>query len=970
MNIPSTYRLVEKREIEELQAQGYLLSHVKTGARVLCVECDDDNKVFSIGFRTTPESSNGVAHIIEHTVLCGSDKYPAKDPFVELVKGSLNTFLNAMTYPDKTVYPVASCNDKDFKNLMSVYMDAVFHPNIYKTRTFFEQEGWHYELEDKDSPLIYNGVVYNEMKGAYSSADDVLQEEVKQALYPDNAYAYDSGGAPDIIPSLTYEQYIEFHKRYYHPTNSYIYLYGNCDMEERLNWIDEEYLSKYDHIEIDSTVKLQKAFDEPVLRRAQYSITEDESEENNTFLSWNRVVGDTSDVVDMLAFSILDYVLMGAPGAPVKEALIKAGIGSDIYGGYGDSLRQPLFNITAREANASDLEKFEKIIMDTLKNLADNGINKSSLLAGLNSAEFRAKEADFGGYPKGLIYGLDTLSTWLYDDNAAFNSLCYQQFYDELRRRLDGDYFERLIRDKLINNPHGATVVMTPNRGLNDRRDKATADKLAKIKAGLSAEQIEEIVKHTRELKKFQETPSSEEDLEKIPLLTVDDVSKEARELYIDEKELDGVKVIHSDVFSSGISYINMSFDMSGLTIEEIKYASLLSSLMLQLSTENFTYSELGSEILIKTGSINTGVNIFNRNKEVNLRFEVVAKALLSQLDDVASLMAEVVFRTRFDDRDRIHELIMADKSRLASAIMERGNSIGSVRAASYYSDDAFMSDTISGIDYYLMLDLWDKNYDKMYEEIVDKLRAVSDKIFNKNNLIIGYTGTCEDYEGFSSSVKTFTRELPVTPVTKVTWIIPKGAKNEGFKTASQVNYVCRAGSFLINHPENSYSGALQVLKVWLGFEYLWVNIRVKGGAYGAFAAFSRLGAVRFSSYRDPKLSETNSVFDGAPEAIAKLDISERDLTKYILGAINELDTPMTPSRKGDTSFRAYLSGLTREKMQLERDQVLGTTVEELRALAKLIGDALKDNYLCAIGNASQIEENSAMFKTTINIFK
>ena len=414
------YEILEQCPLRDLKSEGFILRHKKSGARVAVISNDDDNKVFYIGFRTPAEDSTGVPHIIEHTVLCGSDKYPVKDPFVELVKGSLNTFLNAITYPEKTIYPVASCNDTDFQNLMSVYMDAVFHPNIYKHQEIFKQEGWHYELESEDAPITINGVVYNEMKGAFSSADDVLQREILNSLFPDNTYSNESGGDPERIPDLTYEDYLDFHRRYYHPCNSYIYLYGNMDVAEKLRWMDEEYLSHYEEIELDSTVKAQKPFEKPVEITKKYPISSAEPEEDNTYLSYNLVVGDILDRKLYLAFDVLDYALLGAPGAPLKQALIDAGIGKDIVGGYDSSTMQPVFSIIAKNANSADKEKFLATIQDVLNRQVKDGVDKKALLAGISASEFRYREADFGQFPKGLLYGIQCLDSWLYDDMQPF----------------------------------------------------------------------------------------------------------------------------------------------------------------------------------------------------------------------------------------------------------------------------------------------------------------------------------------------------------------------------------------------------------------------------------------------------------------------------------------------------------------------------------------------------------------------
>ena len=503
----AAYEIVEERPIEDIASYGYILRHKKSGARVCVIANDDDNKVFSIGFRTPPEDETGVPHIIEHTTLCGSDKFPVKDPFMELAKGSLNTFLNAMTYPEKTLYPIASYNDQDFKNLMDVYLDAVFHPNITKYQEIFMQEGWHYELESEDAPLIINGVVYNEMKGAYSSPDEVLETAIEAALFPDNTYSKNSGGNPDHIPELTYEAYLEFYHKYYHPCNSYIYLYGDMDVEERLDWMDRNYLSQFGPAEIDSSIEKQKPFDEIRYVETEYPITDDDPEEDNTYLSYNKVMADVLDRELYQAFSVLDYVLVSAPGAPVRQALIDAGIGQDVYGSFEDGMLQPFFSIVAKNANKEDQERFVSIIEETLQKLVKEGLNQDALLAGINSTEFRFREADYGQFPKGLLYGLQCMESWLFDDTKPFIHLECLDTLQFLREQMNTGYFENLIQKYLLDNTHGAVVAVVPKKGLNKVREEALAEKLAAYKATLSPQEIKKLVEQTHHLHKH--CPSS-----------------------------------------------------------------------------------------------------------------------------------------------------------------------------------------------------------------------------------------------------------------------------------------------------------------------------------------------------------------------------------------------------------------------------------------------------------------------------
>ena len=559
------YEVLDEHNIPDVASMGYVLRHKKSGARIAVLSNNDENKVFYIGFRTTPDDETGVPHIIEHTTLCGSEKFPVKDPFIELAKGSLNTFLNAMTYPDKTMYPIGSCNDQDFKNLMDVYMDAVFNPNITKYKEIFKQEGWHFELESKDAPITINGVVYNEMKGAYSSADEVLSNQIYRSLFPDNTYSKDSGGNPIHIPELTYEKYLDFYHKYYHPSNSYIYLYGDMDIVERLKWLDEEYLSKYDYMEVDSQIKPQKAFDKVKYVESEYSIASDDPEENKTYLSYNRVVADSLDQMLYQAFDVLDYALVSAPGAPVKKALIEAGIGEDVYGSYDAGILQPVFSIVAKNANISDAEKFNEIITDTLKEIVKNGINKEALLAGININEFKFREADFGQFPKGLLFGLNCMDSWLFDDLKPFIHLECLDTFAKLRDKINTGYFEELIQKYLLDNTHGSEVVVKPARNKNAQEEQKLADKLKAYKDSLSDEEIQKLIDDTISLRKYQEEPSLDEDLRKLPMLKRSDLKREALGFSNIKENLSDVTLVRHEIESNGIDYITLMFDVNDM---------------------------------------------------------------------------------------------------------------------------------------------------------------------------------------------------------------------------------------------------------------------------------------------------------------------------------------------------------------------------------------------------------------------
>ena len=650
--LPEAYTLEKSDYIKELSSFGLLLRHKLSGARVLVLSNEDDNKVFSIGFRTPPQDCTGVPHIIEHTVLCGSKAFPAKDPFVELVKGSLNTFLNATTYPDKTLYPIASCNDQDFKNLMHVYMDAVLYPNIYKYEEIFKQEGWHYELDSPENPIIYNGVVYNEMKGAFSSEESVLERFLMNSLFPDTTYGYESGGDPRDIPNLTYTDYLNFHRRYYHPSNSYIYLYGDMDIEERLQWMDSEYLKDFPAIQPDSEIGLQKPFDQMKYLDKKYAVAQDADCSEKTYYAFGTAMDITLDSQVCRAFELLSYVLAEQPGAPLKQALLDAGIGTDVEVDFCDILRQSMFSISTKNAKPGMRDEFYRIIRETLEKVVKEGINRKDLEAAINGTEFRERESDYGAYPKGLLYGMKLMKTWLYDDGMPYDALEYEDCYRFLREQLSTDYYEQLVQKYLLDNPHAVLIEMIPEPGMALRVEQETAEQLAKYKESLSSEEIQQLIADTKALKAYQEEPSSQEDLEKIPMLNRSDIRKQIQPLCNQEKEVGGVPVIHHEVATNDIVYLRFLFDVNELE-DYVPQMSFLSTLLGYMDTEKRGYREFDTETNFYTGGISSDLNIFcemGDSDRYQLKFEVGTKVLRSRLKDALRLMAEMMFETIFSD--------------------------------------------------------------------------------------------------------------------------------------------------------------------------------------------------------------------------------------------------------------------------------------------------------------------------------
>lgn len=958
------YEILDEHRVEDVQSDGFILRHKKSGARIAILSNNDDNKVFYIGFRTPPEDETGVPHIIEHTTLCGSKKFPVKDPFIELAKGSLNTFLNAMTYPDKTVYPVASCNDQDFKNLMDVYLDAVFNPNITKYEEIFRQEGWHYELTGKDDELKINGVVYNEMKGAYSSPDEVLSSQIYRSLFPDNTYSKDSGGNPEYIPKLTYEAYLDFYHKYYHPSNSYIYLYGDMDVVERLEWLDKEYLSLYDYKKVNSEINKQPAFDEIKNVEAQYSITMDDSQENKTYLSYNRVVGDSLDEMLYQAFDVLDYALVSSPGAPVKQALIDAGIGDDVYGSYDAGILQPVFSFVAKNANASQADEFESIIENTLKEVVKTGINKEALLAGINSSEFKFREADFGQFPKGLLFGLNCLDSWLFDDMKPFIHLECLGTFAKLRKAVDTDYFEKLIQEYLLDNTHGSSVTVKPKRGLGNEREEALAKELSDYKASLSDEEIKKLIEDTEHLKKYQEEPSPDEDLRKLPMLTRADMKKNAMPFSNIEDELLDVKVVRHDIESNGIDYISFLFDAGDFAQSELGYLGFFTNALGLVSTEKYNYTDLANATNIYTGGISTGTashpDIKDRNNFV-FKFEVKLKVLEKNLDKALELMEQMLLSSDFTDTKRLGELVAQIKARLQANLSSSGHLVAAMRSMSSFSRYALYQDELKGIAFYRSICRIEKELSESPKSVSDKLAAIAKKLFARNRMLISFTGNNEAYGNAKPSLEKviagFNKMSAVGNQAEVHFNTAK----EAFIDASQIQYVAKTGDFICEGYE--YTGALRLLRIILSYDYLWINVRVKGGAYGCMNTFLRSGESYFVSYRDPNLSDTLDVYDRIPEYIKSFSPDERDMTKYIIGTFSALDTPMNPEAKGSRSLSAYLEGITYEQIQKERNEILNAQPEDIRRLADLVEAVLKKDSICVIGNENMIKESAGLFE-------
>ncbi len=975
-----TYEIQITEALPDVHAEGILLRHKKTGARVVLMPCRDDNKVFNIAFRTPPTDSTGVAHIVEHTVLCGSEKYPLKDPFVELVKGSLNTFLNAITYPDKTMYPVASTNDTDFRNLMSVYLDAVFHPNIYKEEKIFRQEGWHYELESPEDELRYNGVVYNEMKGAFSSVDEYLEHVIFNALFPDTAYGVESGGDPAFIPTLTYEAYLDFHRRYYHPSNSYIFLYGDLDMADTLAFIDREYLSHYDYAPVDSTIGLQKPFKRFRRLVDVYPVSEEEPVRNNSYLTWHVVTGNPFDIREMIAFEVLEYALFSMPGAPIKQALLNAGIGKDVEASYSDGILQPYFSVTVKNASASREKDFVRIIRECLAEQAEKGISRNALMAGINSLDFHFREADFGTYPKGLMYSLDLFDTWLYDDNQPFNALKQLDAYEYLRKAVDEGYFEGLIREKLLDNQFGAVVILKPKKGLASAREEETAGKLAAYKASLSPEEIEALVAGTKALRAYQEEEDGPDKLACLPMLKRSDLKRECRKnsniaRKLKDPEGESLRVhptiVYHNAETTGIGYLELLWDVSRIPEELIPDLGLLRSFLGLVDTGSHSYTELSNIINIETGGISPSITNIQKaedRSQYTFYFSIRAKALYGRFDKVMELTREMITDSRFDDEKRLREILSRAKSQIRMSMQRSGSSTAATRAIAYFSSQDAMAEKLGGFSFYRTVKEYEEHFDRHKARLRANMERLMKAVFDPAFLTVSFTCEKEGRPYLEKSLPDIIRDMPVSefagfPAVRVA---PLGRLNEGFKTAGQVQFVAQCGS--CGDMFEEYPGAFVILRQIMGLDYLWQNIRVKGGAYGCSGSFRSDGCIIFTSYRDPHLKNTLEVYAGIPEYLRSFTADEQTMTKYIIGTLSMIDTPLTPSLSGSVAMQFYLAGQSLSEVQRTRDQILDATDEDIRALAPYVEAALKQNYICVVGSEGAIERDKDVFGNLENL--
>lgn len=955
------FQLLNKKFVKEVNAECLLFEHIKSGARVLKIAADDANKTFCISFKTPSESDCGTPHIMEHSVLQGSKHFPVKGPMAVLRKGSLNTFLNAMTGYDCTIYPVASMNDKDYFNLMHVYLDAVFYPRIYQDQRILKQEGWHFELDSINKPIEYKGVVYNEMKGYYSNPTRELGYQIYKNLFPDNSYSFSFGGYPSAIPTLTYETFLNYHKRYYHPSNSYILLYGNADVEKELEFIDKEYLSNFNKSDVDTDIPLQKPFASMKEVIASYPITEGSNTENQTYITLNFVAGLGADFELAIALDILSEVLVNQEAAPVRQALQKAGIGQEVSA-WVDEIQQNVFTIRVQNANSIDKDKLKEVVMSTLKETVEKGIDKQAIEGTINRMEFRLREGDDA--QKGITYAWETMPGWLYAEDP-FLSIEYEKPLAKIKSAITTDFLESTVKKYLIDNPHSLLLVLEPKPGKEKENSAKIEAELRDYKSSLSKNYLEKLVKETNELVEYQQREDSPETIATIPMLDLKDINPKSEWYPINENKVAGTKVLHREDFTNDVVFTRLFFDVRVLPEELIPYASLLAEFLGKLNTENYSYSDLDKNLNIHTGGFYASlVRYLVDCDDANLtpKFIIDSKAMNVKVEKMFEFLGEIINHTKYSDINRLKEVLNRLQSRLDSQLKENGFGFTITRLSSYFSKDGMFAELTSGIEYNWFVKNLANHFEEKSGEIRDNLVKTAKLLFNKDNLIASVTCNKNDFNSYQKNFEHFIQSLPAEKSSYKNWDLKLESKNEGFQAASKVQYVLQGYDF--KKLGYKWDGKIRVLAQILERDWLHNQLRVIGGAYGGLFYILQNGQVFFASYRDPNLKETLDNYDATAEYLNNFNADEKTMTRYIIGTIARLDQPLTPSDKGNIAASNYFENIKPEDVQSERDQVLSTTSQDIRDFKKFVTDILAKKNICVYGNEEKIIAGKDLFKS------
>lgn len=958
------FELVREQHLAEINSRARLYRHIETGAELLSIENDDENKVFGITFRTPPADSTGLPHIMEHSVLCGSRKYPVKEPFVELMKGSLNTFLNAMTFPDKTCYPVASQNLQDFHNLVDVYLDAVFFPRL--TPYTLMQEGWHYELENPQDPLSFKGVVFNEMKGAYSDPDSVLGEQIQHAIFPENEYRHDSGGSPSVIPDLTFEQFQAFHETYYHPSNARIFFYGDDDPEQRLSVV-HDYLHLFDPIPVKSEISLQKPFSQPRRQVIPYEIAAGQ-EDARSFVTVNWLLPENGDPELVYGLAILEQALIGNPAAQLRKALIDSGLGEDITGsGFESSTRQMFFSIGLKGVAAENIEKVEALIQDTLNDIAKTGVDKDNIAAAINTIEFRLRENNTGSYPRGLSIMLRSLDFWLYGKDPLA-PLMFEAPLSTIKQRLDSGevYFEKLIEKYLVNNAHRVHVILSPDATLGEKRAAAERERLDKARASMDDTALAQILENTRQLKLRQETPDSPEMLMTIPMLEREDLGREIRHIPVEvltrDKNSHGAEVLYHDLFTNGILYLDLGFDLHVLPQEWIAYIPLFGRALTETGTAKESFVQLLQRIGRNTGGIRPSTFTSSVRKSNNVRTMLMlrGKAMTAQAGELLSILSDVLTGANLQDRERFRQMALEEKARLEARLAAAGHGLVNSRLRARFNEADWAAEQMSGASYLLFLRSLTQQIDQDWPAVLEILESIRAALITAPNALCNITLDAANWSAVRPQLEDFLAALPKGMPESKDWVIPGFPGKEGLTIPSQVNFVGKGANLYALGYE--FNGSVLVINNHLNGAWLWDKIRVQGGAYGGFAVFdSQSGILNYLSYRDPNLQQSLQTYDQTGAYLKDLELDESELTKSIIGTIGDLDSYLLPDAKGYTSMRWYLLGTTDEERQKLRDEVLNTTLEDFHRFGEVL-DAAKDQSAVVVLGAEDAVQNAAIF--------
>lgn len=962
------FKKLETQELPDIQSVGTIYEHEETGARVLHLDNDDSNKAFTIGFKTPPYNDNGIAHILEHSVLNGSKKYPSKEPFVELIKGSLNTFVNAMTFKDKTIYPVASTNQKDFMHLMGVYLDAVFQPKIYEDPQILEQEGWHYHLENVEDELIYKGVVYNEMKGATASPERQVYVQLTRQMYPNSIYKHESGGEPEAIPSLTHDEFMDFHKTYYHPSQSFTILYGDLDKDAAFNAL-EEYFSGMGKNDAEIELAFEVETPEEADYTGTYSITDGDDPEGKDYLALSWHVNEPDNALDSFGLKVLDEILFGNNQSPLKKALLDAEIGGDVEGEADEIGFPTAFTIMAKYSDAKNMTQFKEVVEETLTKLVTDGIDHALIDAALNKITFGTKEAAISeDNPRGVLYGMSALATWLYDE-SPFTNLAFSGYLEKLAEVAHEGYFENLIKEKLLDNPARVSVTLTAEPGKSDKIEAETHKQLQEYKATLSEEELEAIVEKTQALIKRQETPDTPESLEKIPTLKREDLNTEADEYPLETLDFgENTHFYHAEQFTAGIDYVNLYFDMKDIPAEDYPIISYLSSLLSDLATEKYDAATLQTEIDSHTGGIYGSIAIYE-DKEHTIKpyFVLRGKALEDSSDSLLELMKEIIVNTKFDDKDELLKITQRLISNFEGKVNYRAHALAASRALSQVKPVSKLEELVDGIDYFNFLkDIRDDLKTNDGKELTKQLSDTLARLLNKNRLNVLYTGGKDRVPALKEKLQTAFEDLSSDPLGLPAEIKPGKKQNEAYVTAQDVNYV---GAGANSDGILEYNGSAHVLSTAFRYDYLWNEIRVKGGAYGALYSHKQNGTFALGSYRDPNIQKTLDVYKKAPEYVKNLDLSEAELTKYVIGSMSPLEQPKSANSKGLTAFARLNTGITREDIVQLKEEILATDSNKLSELHEAYAKLLDESTVVVIGNKTQIENEKDLFDKVYELY-